>query len=158
MHTVRVGVTQPNYGKSVTRGLRRERLPSLCHCPLSAKISWGLPAPPPSMSPGIKGVSPWGAWVAQLVEWVECLASARVMISQFVGSSPSLGSLLSAQSPLQILYSFSLSLSVLKINKHKQKLKKKKKESPWLSQAGKPVTRGLSENASSVLNSAKHIH
>ena len=34
---------------------------------------------------------------------VERLTSAHVMISQFVGSNPTSGSLLSAQSPLQIL-------------------------------------------------------
>ena len=35
------------------------------------------------------------AWVAQ---WVERLTSAQVMISQFVGLSPALGSVLPAQS------------------------------------------------------------
>ena len=35
-----------------------------------------------------------GAWVAQSVE---CLALARVMISQFASSSPVLGSVLTAQ-------------------------------------------------------------
>ena len=38
-----------------------------------------------------------GVWLAELP------TSAQVMISQFVGLSPTLGSLLSAQSPLQIL-------------------------------------------------------
>ena len=37
----------------------------------------------------------WGAWVAQLVERP---TSAQVMISQFVSSSPVLGSVLTAQS------------------------------------------------------------
>ena len=40
------------------------------------------------------------AWVAQLVKH---LTSAQVMISQFMGSSPESGSLLSGQSLLQIL-------------------------------------------------------
>ena len=40
-----------------------------------------------------------GTWAAQSVE---CLTSARVMISWFVGLSPASGSLLSAQSLLQI--------------------------------------------------------
>ena len=37
----------------------------------------------------------WDAWVAQSVEWP---ASAQVMISQLVGSSPASGSVLTAQS------------------------------------------------------------
>ena len=64
----------------------------------------------------------WGAWVAQSVEH---LTSAQVMISQFVSSSPALGSRLSAQRLLRILcpplslplpcsLSLSLSLSLLK--------------------------------------------
>ena len=40
-----------------------------------------------------------GAWVAR---WVERPTSAQVMISGFVSSSPTLGLLLSAQSPLRI--------------------------------------------------------
>ena len=55
-----------------------------------------------------KEFEPWGSWVAQLVE---CLTSAHVMISQFVSLSPASGSLLSAQSPLQILCSPPLSAS-----------------------------------------------
>ena len=51
----------------------------------------------------------WGAWVAQSVK---CPTSAQVMISRLVSSSPSSGSVLTAQSlePLQILCP-SLSLS-----------------------------------------------
>ena len=48
-----------------------------------------------------------GAWVAQLIK---CLTLAQVMISQFVSSSPLSGSLLSAQSLLQVLC-LSVSLS-----------------------------------------------
>ena len=51
-------------------------------------------------------------WVAQLVKR---LTSAQVMISRFVGSSPALGSELTAQSPLGILS------PSLKINKLKKK-------------------------------------
>ena len=36
----------------------------------------------------------WGAWVAQ---WVKCPTSAQVMISQFMGLSPTSGSVLIAQ-------------------------------------------------------------
>ena len=43
-----------------------------------------------------------GAWVAQSVKCLT-LISAQVMISQFMNSSPTLGSLLSAQSLLCIL-------------------------------------------------------
>ena len=50
-----------------------------------------------------------GTWVAHLVKH---LTSTQVMISQFVGSSPASGSLLSAWNPLQILYS-PLSLPLL---------------------------------------------
>ena len=39
----------------------------------------------------LKWIVSWSTWVAQLVE---CLASAQVMISRFVGSSPTLGSVL----------------------------------------------------------------
>ena len=73
----------------------------------------------------------WGAWVAQSVK---CLTFAQVMISQFVSSSPALGSVLTAQSlkpasdsvspslSLPLLCSHSVSLSLSKIN-IKQKLK-----------------------------------
>ena len=49
----------------------------------------------------------WGTWVAQSVECLtaEHLTSAQVMISWFVSSSPTLGSVPSAQSLLQILCS-----------------------------------------------------
>ena len=50
----------------------------------------------------------WGAWVAQLVEPP---TSAQVMISQSVGSSPALGSVLTAQSLEPALVSVSPSLS-----------------------------------------------
>ena len=43
----------------------------------------------------LEWASQWGAWVAQ---WIERPTSAQVMISQVVGSSPVLGSVLSAQS------------------------------------------------------------
>ena len=69
-----------------------------------------------------KNMGSWGAWVAQSVERP---TSAQVMVSQFMGSSPTLGSLLSAQSLLWILC---LSLSVPKINKNVEKKIKKKKE------------------------------
>ena len=36
---------------------------------------------------------PWGTWVAQSVE---CLTSAQVMISEFVGARPMCGSALTA--------------------------------------------------------------
>ena len=44
-----------------------------------------------------------GAGGASVVQSIEPLTPAQVMISQFVSSSPTSGSLLSAQSPLQIL-------------------------------------------------------
>ena len=57
-----------------------------------------------------------GVWVAQ---WIKCPASAQVMISRFMSLSPALGSLLSAQSLLQILcLPLFLSLCLSKINKH----------------------------------------
>ena len=40
-------------------------------------------------------IIPWGTWVAQ---WVKHLISAQVTVSGFVGSSPTLGSVLTAQS------------------------------------------------------------
>ena len=74
----------------------------------------------------------WDTWVSQSIE---CLTSAQVTISLFVGSSPTSGSVLPAQSlePLQILclplsrplpgsHSFCLSLK----NKHFKKLKKER--------------------------------
>ena len=59
------------------------------------------------------------AWVAQAVE---CLTSAQVMISGLLGSSPTLGSVLTVWRLLGIL---SLCPSSLKINKPKKKKKKK---------------------------------
>ena len=50
----------------------------------------------------------WGAWVAQLVERP---TSAQVMISRSVGSSPALGSVLTAQSLEPVSDSVSPSLS-----------------------------------------------
>ena len=50
----------------------------------------------------------WGAWVAQSVNH---LTSAQVMISQFVSSSPTSGSVLTAQSLEPALDSASPSLS-----------------------------------------------
>ena len=50
----------------------------------------------------------WGAWVAQLAKR---LTSAQVMISQFVGSRPATGSVLTAQSPEPASGSVSPSLS-----------------------------------------------
>ena len=50
----------------------------------------------------------WGAWVAQLVK---CLTSAQVMISQFIGLSPTSGSVLTAQSLEPALDFVGLSLS-----------------------------------------------
>ena len=49
-----------------------------------------------------------GAWVAW---WVKHLTSAQVMISWFVGSSPTSGSVLTAQSLEPASYSVSLPLS-----------------------------------------------
>ena len=66
------------------------------------------------------------AWVAQSIE---CLTSAQVMISQFVGSSPVWGFVLTVQSLLQILrlcLFLPFSYSLLKMNKHLKKIKKKK--------------------------------
>ena len=67
----------------------------------------------------------WGTWVAQLIE---PLTSAQVMISQFVGSSPRSGFVLTAQSlePASESVSPSLSASpsltlcfcLSKMNKH----------------------------------------
>ena len=61
----------------------------------------------------------WGAWVAQAVEH---LTFAQVMISQFVGSSPTSGSALTARSPEPASgFCVSLSLplpSLSKIHKH----------------------------------------
>ena len=54
-----------------------------------------------------------GTWVAQLVKYP---SSAQVMILQLVSSGPTLGSLLSAQSPLRIL---SLSLPLLLLHSKK---------------------------------------
>ena len=42
-----------------------------------------------------KNADHWGAWVAQSVT---CPTSAQVMISQFMGSSPASGSVLTARS------------------------------------------------------------
>ena len=72
----------------------------------------------------------WGAWVAQSVKH---LTLAQVMISQFVGSNPTLGSVLTAQSlepasdsvslslsaspPLMLAHALSLSLSLSLKNK-----------------------------------------
>ena len=50
----------------------------------------------------------WGTWVAQLVK---CLTLAQVMISRLVSSSPTSGSVLTAQS-LEPDFSFCLSLSL----------------------------------------------
>ena len=71
---------------------------------------------------------------------VECLISAQVMISQFVGLSPTSGSVLTAQSlepasdsvspsvsaPPQLALCLSVSLSFSKINKTLRKIKNKK--------------------------------
>ena len=83
-----------------------------------------------NMNFGFKHVFVWGAGVTQFVKYS---TSAQVMISGFVGSSPALDSVLTAQSlepasesvspslsappPLTL----SLSLSLSKINKTKQK-------------------------------------
>ena len=76
-----------------------------------------------------------------MAHWVECLTSAQVMISLFMGSSPASGSVLTAQSlepasdsvspslsapaPLALCLSSSFSLSLTKINIEK-KLKENK--------------------------------
>ena len=61
----------------------------------------------------------WDTWVAQFVEG---LTLAQVMISQFVNLSPTLGSLLSVQSPLQSLFcpspTCACSLTLSPKNKH----------------------------------------
>ena len=70
-----------------------------------------------------KQISYWGAWVAQLVKRP---ISAQVMISQLMGSSPTLGSLFSAKpvlDPLSALSPLPWSLSLSKIN-----IKKKRKK------------------------------
>ena len=48
----------------------------------------------------LKSQEPGGAWVAQ---WIKCPTLAQVTISQFMGSSPALGSVLTMQSLLGIL-------------------------------------------------------
>ena len=58
-----------------------------------------------------KTLTLWGAWMAQLVKHP---MSAQVMISQFVGSSPVLGSVLTVRS-LRGILSLSLSLSLKNI-------------------------------------------
>ena len=67
----------------------------------------------------LKQVLKRGAWLAQSVE---CLTLAQVMISWFVGSSPVLGSVLSAWNLQPALDSVSVcpppSLFLSKINKH----------------------------------------
>ena len=68
-----------------------------------------------------------GTWVAQ---WVKHLTSAQVMISQCVGSSPTLGSVLTAQSLEPALDSVSPSVSASPLLTHclsKIKIKKIKK-------------------------------
>ena len=52
--------------------------------------------------------NPWGAWVASSVE---CPTSAQVMISQLMSSSPTSGSVLTAQSLERALDSVPPSLS-----------------------------------------------
>ena len=51
-------------------------------------------------------VANWGIWLAQSVK---CLTSARVMISRFMSSSPTLGFVLTVKS---LGFSLSLSLSL----------------------------------------------
>ena len=51
----------------------------------------------------------WGAWVGQLIK---CPTSVQVMISRFMGSSPALGSVLTAQSLEPASDSVFLSLSL----------------------------------------------
>ena len=86
----------------------------------------------------------WDAWVAQSVEW---LTLAQIMISRFMGSSPALDSVLTAQSLEHASDSVSLLLSlplpclhsqkwikVININKNKNKNKKSMVGAPkWLS-------------------------
>ena len=57
----------------------------------------------------------WGTWVAQSVERP---TSAQVMISQFVGSSPALGSVPTAQSLEPVSDSVSPSLSAPPLLSH----------------------------------------
>ena len=83
----------------------------------------------------IKGFAFRGAWRAQTVKHP---TSAQDMISQSVNSSPTLGSVLTAQSleaasdspslsaPLPLTLCLSLSLSLSKINKHFLKIKTKR--------------------------------
>ena len=84
----------------------------------------------------MKNINSGGAWVAQSVER---LTLAQVMVSQFVGSSPALGSVQTAQSLESASDSVSpslsapplltLCLSLSKINTKKSvSLKKKKNE------------------------------
>ena len=74
-----------------------------------------------------------------MAQLVKCLTSAQVVNSQFMGSSPVLGSVLTAQSlePASDSVSPSLSapppvtlcLSLSKINTHLKKIERKKKKS-----------------------------
>ena len=75
--------------------------PSLCSSPTHA-LSLSLSLFLSKIKQG------WGAWVAQSVEH---LTSAQVMISQSVGSSPTSGSVLTAQSLEPVSDSVSPSLS-----------------------------------------------
>ena len=75
----------------------------------------------------------WGAWAAQSVKHQ---TSTQVMVSRFVGSSPTSGSVLTAQSlepasdsvspSLSVPPLLTLCLSLSKINKHLKKLIKKR--------------------------------
>ena len=92
--------------------------PSLCPSPTHTRAL--------SLFLSLKKQKHWGAWVTQSVN---CLTSAQVMISQFVGSSSVSGPVLTAQgletasdsvspslsAPSRLTHSLSLSLS--KINK-----------------------------------------
>ena len=77
----------------------------------SLESTYGLRRSPPAAAPGPPlNRDFWGAWVALSVER---LTSAQVMISQSMSSSPTSGSVLTAQSLEPALDSVSPSLSLL---------------------------------------------
>ena len=78
-----------------------------CGASVSSSVQWGQQLVVPA-SQGFETDMSWGTWVAQ---WAEYLTSAQVTISQFVSSSPALGSVLTAQSLEPALDSVSPSLS-----------------------------------------------
>ena len=96
---------------------------------LKAASTTAISIRPCHVLPPLKKKIPGGTWMAQ---WVKHPTSAQVMISRFVSSSPTSGSVWTAQSlepasgyvspPLSLcpslIRTLSLSLSLSKINKH----------------------------------------